>query len=240
MNRNKLMLVLAAVAAVAVIAGGLLLGVQPQLAQASADHAQRAQIDKTNDANRAELARLQAAQQELPASRRELAALRASIPSSPATASFIRDVYSVATASSVTVTNIATGDPVSYVPPTSADAGASAPASTASPAPSSTPAPTGSASPVTPHAPAAVTDPQITSSNFSTLQMSITVSGSYDQALAFTSGMQRGKRLFLVNSITSGGGSGRADGGEAELPTWALTGFIYVLSDPSTAAPTNG
>jgi Tfp pilus assembly protein PilO len=238
MNRNKLMLVLAAVAAVAIIAGGLLLGVHPQLAQAAADRAQRSQIDKANDVNRAELARLAKEQQQLPTLKSDLAALRASVPSTPDTAAFIRELNEVAKTTGVTVSNIATGDPIAYTPPMStaatSDAEATAPASS-SPAPTASAAP----SPATPQAPAAVTDPQITSANFSTIQMSVAVTGSYDQALAFTSGLQHGPRLFLVNSIASGGGSGSGDDADA-TPTWTLSGLIYVLSNTAAPAPANG
>ncbi len=231
MNRNKMMLVLAAVAAVAIVAGGLLLGIQPQLAQAASDRAQRAQIEKTNDVNRAELARLQAAQQQLPALREELTALRASVPSSPDTAAFMREVYAVATESDVTVSNIATGNPVAYSPPKAA----TEPVPSSAPMAAATAAPTADASPATPVAPAAVTDPKVTSANFSTIQMSIAVKGNYDQALRFTSGMQHGSRLFLVNGITTGSGASESAAGASEVPTWTLTGFVYVLQSAASA-----
>lgn len=234
MNRNKLMLVLAGVAALVIIAGGLLLGVQPQLAQASSDRAQRAEIDQTNATKRQELTRLAAADAKLPETKAELERLVAAVPASPDTASFIRELYTVASASDVTISNITTGDPVAYVTPVPVAGSPSNAASTATAAPSAAATPSAVASPSVPAAPPAVTDPQVTSANFSTIQMSLSVAGSYDQALAFTSGVQHGERLFLVNAISS---SGSTDGGSSVGdPVWTLSGFIYVFSN-ATATP---
>jgi hypothetical protein len=102
-------------------------------------------------------------------------------------------------------------------------------------------------------APDVVTDPLITSSNFIVIPVSVSVDGSDEQALAFTSGVQNGSRLFLVNSIGTGSTQGETtETDPATTPasgasTWTLAGFIFVLdtaasgsASPTASAATNG
>ena len=228
MNKNRLSLIIALAATLAVLAGGWFLGAQPQLAQASENSAQQADIDATNARNRAELHRLEEAYTSLDATKAELAALRASVPSSTDTTSLLNQLNGAGAASGVTVTSITIGDPKAYAPVAAAEPAPSASASPSSTA-SASAAPTAAA---TPEAPAPHSDAQITSANFVVVPVTAAVKGSYDQALAFTKNVQNGQRLFLVNGVAAtssdSGGDPMAD------QSWSLSGYVYVLADPAT------
>lgn len=240
MNKNRLSLVVALAVSAVVLAGGWFLGVQPQLAMASANGTQQQTIDATNGKNRIELARLAKAFTTLDSTKAELSGLQASIPATTDTDPFVRSLYSHAEATDVRITSVTFADPKPYAPEASA---AGAPASGAS-SPSATPSPTATATPSAPVSAAAASpqavvphsDPEITGANFTVIGVDLSVDGSYDQALAFTKAVQGGDRLFLVSGI--------AAASTDELPpmdaqSWSLTGEIYVLTDPS-ATPSAG
>jgi Tfp pilus assembly protein PilO len=228
-NKNKLSLVIALVVTVAVLAGGWFLGVQPLLAQSADNDRQQESIDSANDANQAELVRLAKAAGDLGATKAELAALRASIPSTVDTTPFLKALDAHASAAGVVITTITIGDAQPYVGPTVADGSGSAPAA-------ATPAPSAAATPAVPTAPVPVTDSAITGTNFTVMPVTVAIAGSYDQALAFTKAVQGGDRLFLVNRIAA------TDADESAPPmtsqAWSLSGFVYVLAEPSDAAET--
>ncbi|PZF57364.1 hypothetical protein DEJ23_07720 [Curtobacterium sp. MCSS17_008] len=232
MTKHRLSLVIALVVCAAVLAGGWFLGVQPQLAAAAANQTQQATIDATNDKNRAELTRLAKAFSGLGETKAELDRLRASVPSTVDTESFVREIDADATAASVQVTNVTIGDAVPYAP--AADSAAEPDASSNGTSAASAAPPTADSE--VPSAQAA-TDPAITGSNFSLVPVTVAVKGSYDQALAFTKAMQSGARLFLVTGIAA---ASEDDGATPmQSQSWSLSGSIYVLADPSAApAPT--
>ncbi|WIB77311.1 hypothetical protein DEJ28_16960 [Curtobacterium sp. MCPF17_002] len=234
MTKNRLQLVIALAIGAIVLVGGFFLGVQPQLASAAANRTQQQSIDARNDTYRTELARLAAQSAKLPAMRREAAALDRSIPAAANTSAFYKEVNAVAASTGVTVSGITTSWAAAYTPPV-AEAATTGPTGTST---SAAATPTASAS--TPSVTAPVTDPQITASNFSTIALSIQVTGSFEQALAFTSGVQNGERLFLVNDIKSDRAETTDDSttetsGDAGTTGWTLSGFIYVLSDAASA-----
>jgi Tfp pilus assembly protein PilO len=241
MNRNKLSFVIAIVAAVVVLAGGFFLGVQPQLASASANDTQRATIESTNATNRTELKRLEKQFTKLGGMRSELATLTASIPAKPNTPSFVKSVGDAADGAGVTVTAVTFSDAAAYTAPGQAAAGTDT-TPTASASPSASASATATPSPsATPTGPATVTNEAITSSNFTVIPVSISVEGSYLNALAFTKAVQTGKRLFLVNSIVSAPKSTADDSGSsastAEDAVWTLAGYVFVLDTTAAAAP---
>ncbi|MFZ7087338.1 hypothetical protein [Curtobacterium sp. RRHDQ10] len=244
MNRNKLSFVVAIVAAVVVLAGGFFLGVQPQLASAAANDTQRATIESTNATNRTELKRLEKQFTKLDGMRSELATLSASIPSTPDTPSFVKALGSAADGAGVTVTAVTFSDPAAYTAPGQAAAGTDT-TPTASASPSASPSTSATATPSpTPTGPATVTNEAITSSNFTVIPVSVSVEGSYSDALAFTKAVQTGTRLFLVNSInsapkSSGDESGSTTSADADA-VWTLAGYIYVLDTAATAQPSAG
>lgn len=240
MNKNRLSLVVALAVSAVVLAGGWFLGVQPQLAMASANGTQQQTIDATNGKNRIELARLAKAFTTLDSTKAELSGLQASIPATTDTDPFVRSLYSHAEATDVRITSVTFADPKPYAPEASEvgapASGASSPSATPSPTATATPSAPVSAAAASPQAVVPHSDPEITGANFTVIGVDLSVDGSYDQALAFTKAVQGGDRLFLVSGI--------AAASTDELPpmdaqSWSLTGEIYVLTDPS-ATPSAG
>jgi Tfp pilus assembly protein PilO len=241
-TKNRLQLVIALAVGLLIVAGGVLLGVQPQLAQAAANHSQQRDIEALNRTYQAELNRLAGRATELDDMKAGLATLQSSVPSTADTAAFYKEIDQVALASGVTVANITTSNAAAYSPPQAPTTGTSP---SPSPSASATAEPSAPASPSVPVAPQPVTDGKITGANFSTIAISIDVTGDFAQALAFTKGMQQGTRLFLVDDIASQKDDG-VDGETAPSTSWTLSGYIYVLADADaatqtqTAAPSNG
>lgn len=227
MTRNRLNMLLAVVAMVVVALAGFFLGVQPHLAQAASDRADQVTVDATNRTTAAELARLKERAESLPKLKAELAALTASVPSSASMSSFYGAVDSVAAKAGVKVSAITTSDAVAYTAPAAAtDAAAEATdGATAEPA-------TGAADGAT----APLTDPAISAANFSAIPVSVSVDGSFDQALSFVGGMQDGARLFLVTTVSSSVSQDSTDPAAAAATTWTFGGYVYVLTAESDTA----
>lgn len=226
MTRNRLNMLIAVVAMVVVALAGFFLGVQPQLAQAANDRVEQTSVDATNRTTAAELARLKERAKSLPALKAELAKLTASVPSSANMSSFYGAVDGVAASSGVKVSAITTSDAVAYTAPVSAGTATDAEATddpTADATPTATAAP--SAAATTP-----LTDPAISSKNFSAIPVSVSVDGSFDQALAFVGGLQEGARLFLVNTVSSSATQDSTDQAAAASTTWTFGGYVYVLT----------
>ncbi|MFJ4295869.1 hypothetical protein [Curtobacterium sp. NPDC089689] len=245
MTRNRLSMLLAVASMVIVALAGFFFGVQPQLAQAAADREQQVGVDATNRTTASELARLKERAKSLPKLEAELATLTDSVPASASMSKFYASVDAVAARSGVKVSAITTADALAYTQPTSTTATAPGTDSTASPEASATATPdaeaTGGASP-SPTA-STVTDPRITPANFSAIPVTVSVDGSFDQALAFVGGMQDGPRLFLVNAVSSTAAqstTGGSDSGSSDATTWTFGGYVYVLSDEDSTAADKG
>jgi Tfp pilus assembly protein PilO len=103
MNRNKLSLIIAGLAALALVLGGWFVGVQPQLASAATSAQQRSDIDSRNDTVRAELTRLEQQYKALGTLKSELATLESSIPDSTDTTPFIKELNQLADANAVSI-----------------------------------------------------------------------------------------------------------------------------------------
>ncbi|WP_412147847.1 hypothetical protein [Curtobacterium flaccumfaciens] len=227
MTRNRLNMLLAVVAMVVVALAGFFLGVQPHLAQAASDRTDQVTVDATNRTTAAELARLKERAESLPKLKAELAALTASVPSSASMSSFYGAVDSVAAKAGVKVSAITTSDAVAYTAPAAAtDAAAEATdGATAEPT-------TGAADGAT----APLTDPAISAANFSAIPVSVSVDGSFDQALSFVGGLQDGARLFLVTTVSSSVSQDSTDPAAAAATTWTFGGYVYVLTAGSDTA----
>ncbi|WIB70624.1 hypothetical protein [Curtobacterium sp. MCBD17_026] len=227
MTRNRLNMLLAVVAMVVVALAGFFLGVQPHLAQAASDRTDQVTVDATNRTTAEELARLKDRAESLPKLKAELAALTASVPSSASMSSFYGAVDSVAAKAGVKVSAITTSDAVAYTAPAAAtDAAAEATdGATAEPT-------TGAADGAT----APLTDPAISAANFSAIPVSVSVDGSFDQALSFVGGMQDGARLFLVTTVSSSVSQDSTDPAAAAATTWTFGGYVYVLTAGSDTA----
>lgn len=238
MTRNRLNMLLAVVAMVVVALAGFFLGVQPHLAQAASDRTDQVSVDATNRTTAAELARLKDRAKSLPAMKAELAELTTSVPSSANMSSFYGAVDSVAARAGVKVSAITTSDAVAYTAPVAASTAAGTEDSSASATDEATdeatPEPTAAS---TGAATAPVTDPAISAANFSAIPVSVSVDGSFDQALSFVGGMQDGARLFLVTTVSSSISQDSTDPAAAAATTWTFGGYVYVLAaDSDTAA----
>ncbi|MCS5492647.1 hypothetical protein [Curtobacterium flaccumfaciens] len=230
MTRNRLNMLLAVVAMVVVALAGFFLGVQPHLAQAASDRTDQVTVDATNRTTAAELARLKDRAESLPKLKAELAALTASVPSSASMSSFYGAVDSVAAKAGVKVSAITTSDAVAYTAP-------AAPAAPADAADSATDGATAEPTTgATDEATAPLTDPAISAANFSAIPVSVSVDGSFDQALSFVGGMQDGARLFLVTTVSSSVSQDSTDPAAAAATTWTFGGYVYVLTAGSDTA----
>ncbi|WP_426724342.1 hypothetical protein [Curtobacterium flaccumfaciens] len=240
MTRNRLNMLLAVVAMVVVALAGFFLGVQPHLAQAASDRTDQVSVDATNRTTAAELARLKDRAKSLPAMKAELAVLTTSVPSSANMSSFYGAVDGVAARAGVKVSAITTSDAVAYTAPVAASTAAGTEDSSASvtdeATDEATPEPTAAS---TGAATAPVTDPAISAANFSAIPVSVSVDGSFDQALSFVGGMQDGARLFLVTTVSSSISQDSTDPAAAAATTWTFGGYVYVLTADSDTA-TNG
>ncbi|PZF30123.1 hypothetical protein DEJ05_00485 [Curtobacterium sp. MCLR17_045] len=234
MTRNRLNMLLAVVAMVVVALAGFFLGVQPHLAQAASDRTDQVSVDATNRTTAAELARLKDRAKSLPAMKAELAELTTSVPSSANMSAFYGAVDSVAARAGVKVSAITTSEAVAYTAPVAASTAAGTEDSSASATDEATPEPTAAS---TGAATAPVTDPAISAANFSAIPVSVSVDGSFDQALSFVGGMQDGARLFLVTTVSSSISQESTDPAAAAATTWTFGGYVYVLAaDSDTAA----
>ncbi|MBO9055981.1 hypothetical protein JYQ29_03165 [Curtobacterium flaccumfaciens pv. flaccumfaciens] len=236
MTRNRLNMLLAVVAMVVVALAGFFLGVQPHLAQAASDRTDQVTVDATNRTTATELARLKDRAKSLPAMKAELAELTTSVPSSANMSSFYGAVDGVAARAGVKVSAITTSDALAYTAPVAASTAAGTEDSSASATDEATPEPTAAS---TGAATAPVTDPAISAANFSAIPVSVSVDGSFDQALSFVGGMQDGARLFLVTTVSSSISQDSTDPAAAAATTWTFGGYVYVLTADSDTA-TNG
>ncbi|MCS6580392.1 hypothetical protein [Curtobacterium citreum] len=233
MTRNRLNMLLAVVAMVVVALAGFFLGVQPHLAQAASDRTDQVSVDATNRTTAAELARLKDRAKSLPAMKAELAELTTSVPSSANMSSFYGAVDGVAARAGVKVSAITTSDALAYTAPVAASTAAGTEDSSASATDEATPEPTAAS---TGAATAPVTDPAISAANFSAIPVSVSVDGSFDQALSFVGGMQDGARLFLVTTVSSSISQDSTDPAAAAATTWTFGGYVYVLTAGSDTA----
>jgi Tfp pilus assembly protein PilO len=204
----------------------------------------------------AQLHKLESDFKQLPALKESLKQLAESVPSHPDLAAMISNLDALAAGTGTTIESIAVKDAQPYAPPAVTPAPASGtPGSTATP--TSTPAPTSTAAPTAapakPQAPAPVTNSQVTAANFVAIPVTISVNGTYGQALNFVDGLQHGKRLFLVTTFastksaeaaapapapTSGStsGSSSAPTQAAAAPSWTVGGYVYVVLDSTKKA----
>lgn len=87
----------------------------------------------------------------------------------------------------------------------------------------------------------ATTDALVTKDNFIAITIDLNVRGTREQVIDFLSDLQYGKRLFLVTKLTvaqdTGEGIATDDGDTVTAYTGAITGFVYVLVDPSAPPP---
>jgi Tfp pilus assembly protein PilO len=116
MDKTRLWIIGSAVAMVAIVALGWLVGVQPQLAAASTADSQTAEVQALNQKNALVLAELQKQYKDLPALKEKLAALGLSVPADVQMPAFIDELTAVAAANGVIFTKWTAADGQAYTP----------------------------------------------------------------------------------------------------------------------------
>lgn len=219
MDKNRLWTIGCILVMVAVLVGGIFLGVQPQLAAAAAANQQRESVEASNAGQAAVLEQLKTDFDGIDVLKAELEPLSASVPSGTRMPALVNQIHALAGATQVTLDGLTVSDATPYTP-VEAPAAESESEPPAEPTPA-TAAPTAGVPPVT--------SPLITAANFASLAVTVTVTGSYGNALNFVNGLQTGDRLFLVTGLTTTAeapAEGEESTGEV---TAAISGLVYVL-----------
>ena len=225
MNKNRLWLIGIGAAIVLVLVGGWFVGVSPILSQTSAASAQLASTDAVNSASSSRLSTLKANFSRIDDLKSQLKELSASVPDAADSAVFLREIDALTSAHSVQLQSVTLQNGTTFVPPVAPAAASSTTSTDSSATPSPTPSPSASASasPVVP----AVAGP---AARLVLIPTQISVSGTYDNVMAFVGGVQAGERLYLVSNVTVTSDS--TSGGF----TAALTGWIYALPSATDTA----
>lgn len=195
---TKIWGVITFVVAVGLVAGGWFLGVSPLLGVKATADQKRTAIATQNALLASQITALEAKEAELPELQARADSLERAVPSGVDGAAFIRDLNDLAIASGVTIASITITDGSAYEQPV---AGADVEG-----------------------APVPVTDPLITPENFVLVPVTISVTGGWNELLAFSHSLQTGQRLVLVTSISSSSG----DAGYQFI----IGGTMYALQRP--------
>jgi hypothetical protein len=159
----------------------------------------------------------------LPELNDQLDQLRGSIPAGVDSSAYLDGLNALATVSGVQITTLTVGSATAYQP-------------AVAPAPAAADGDATDAAPADPAVnPAIVTNALITSANFVTVPVSLTIAGSYPSILSFIEGLQTGGRLFLVSNLTT-----NTDGTTGGI-TSNISGYIYAIPTglPGNPHPTS-
>jgi hypothetical protein len=223
MTGNRLWMIGVALVAVVVVAIGWLVGISPMLEQGSAAAAQIRTVDAQNVAQRAALVPLRAQFNDLSALRAELKAIQDVIPETTDLDDFLDELKARADDAGVTISAFAAAEGTLY-----GGAAGTAPAATApTPAPSAAPSGAPTAAPTAAGVPAAAAALTGVEGTLFTIPITVTVDGPSDKVMAFTDSVQKNGRFFLVTSSTFSGST--------TPPGGTLTGFVFVVQNPSAA-----
>ncbi|OJV57506.1 MAG: hypothetical protein BGO38_05050 [Cellulomonas sp. 73-145] len=224
---------------VVIVVASWFLAINPTLSAASDVRAQTTQVKSQNDALTLKVAKLKADFAKLDDYKKQLGEVQKQIPSTAQLSDYLRQLDTIAAAHAVTVTSVTPGTPTAVVAKTPAvPAAQPTPAATGSATPAPTSPADGSSAAGTATGAAASGIP----AGFTSIPMSVTVLGSYENTLAFLSDLQTATpRLFLVSSFTgtgqqdspASGGKPKTSVGDQEL---VVTGFLFVLPDTAAAA----
>jgi Tfp pilus assembly protein PilO len=218
MNRDRVLTlgIIGAIAVVVVL--GWVVGVSPILGQVAAANEERASVASINDTNVTKLAAIKKQFENIGDTQAKLDALRGSIPADADMAEFLRTIKTYGDAQGIQLTSVEVSGVSAYVAPAVETPVPAAPAS-ASPTPSPSATPSGTTAPaVTPAAP---------TSGLLVIPIKISVTGTYDQVMAFSGAMQSGPRLFLVSTLAVSSAAG--------VFTGDLSGNVYALPSPLSA-----
>ena len=215
--------------------------VSPTLSHAADLRAQTDQVNQSNTVLQTEVNKLAAEDKKLPQYKQQLAALRLQVPTTAQLSDYILQVEQIAAARTVVITSIApsaaksvtvTAGAAPVATPTPSATASSTAGATASSGTSSSTATTAAASAVP--------------AGMAAIPVAMTVIGSYDNTLAFLNDLQTATpRLFLVSGFTgtsqkeaaASGGKPATHVGDQQL---VISGDLYVLPDPTAAAPAPG
>ncbi|WP_029145168.1 type 4a pilus biogenesis protein PilO [Microbacterium luticocti] len=117
MDKYRLSLIVIAALAVAILAGGWFLGVQPQLDRISTADAQTASIRQLNDVQQIKNAALRKESEHLDHDKAQLASLQQEIPTSRSQQALINQFDAAAGAAKVTIRTLAFADASTFAPP---------------------------------------------------------------------------------------------------------------------------
>lgn len=226
MNRDRI-LTLAIVGAIVVVGIlGWIVGVSPILSQVAAADDERSTVTSANDLNATKLVALKKQFENIGETQAELDTLRGSIPATADMPVFLRTIKEYGDAQGITLKSVEVSGVSSYVAPAAATPVATPGAAAATP----TPAPTPSAPASGTTAPA-VTPASPTSALF-VVPIKLSVSGTYEQVMAFAGVLQTGPRLFLVTTLDVSSVDGAF--------TANLGGNVYAMPAPAIAATAAG
>lgn len=242
MDKNRLWLIGSILVMALIVAGGWVVGVQPQLAAIADAETQKAAVDDTNARNAQVLAQLKKDSADLPTLKAKLAELAASVPDGSSIPPFTDQLNALYTSSNVICVDQAFADAVAYKPVTPVAPPAAAATSTSTPSPTPTPVATAAAAPTaSPAGVPPVVNALITSQNFAAQPVTITVRGQYADILTFVNGLQTGPRLFLVTGLSTAPTTG-TDAAPGRLDG-KVVGYIYSLTSaqeqPASAGGTD-
>ena len=205
---NKFWFLIAGVVGIAVLAIGWFLGLSPKLDEMNAANDQRVTVEAQNQLHEAKLVELKKEFEQIDALKEQLADAQASLPPGDELSKFLGELHGLETSSGVVLTSFSAGDGENYI---------AAPGS-------------GSESPL------------VTETNFIAIPIELAVSGTRAQVIEFLSDLQYGKRLFLVIKVSVAKAKDSAPADEATAGVsnaydGNVSGFVYVLVDPSAPPP---
>lgn len=211
MNRNRLWVIGLVTAIVAVLLLSVLLGVTPALQQVHRNNLERASVENLNQTQALALTSLVSDLRNMTALTTKLAKANAALPPKPQLSSLLGELNSLEKRYGVRLTGYTGGDPQAF--------DAAAPGSPpAVPAASSASASTTTTAPVS------------SAPGLYSIPVQVQASGDYADLVDFVGGLQTGKRLFVVTTLTIGTGS---SGGSF---TATVNGYVYLLTEKAAAA----
>jgi Tfp pilus assembly protein PilO len=225
MDKNRIWTIGSVLLIVAVLGLGFLLGVQPQLAAIATANTERAAVEATNAAAEAKLAALKKQFEGIDELKTELATLVESVPTGANAPELVDQLDALAKGVGVTLTSITVADAQPYTPVEAVAAPAPAPDPESDQA--SADAVVVVPEPVAPPGAPPLTNPLVTPGNVAVLQVQVSVKGSYAQVLDYVNGLQSGKRLFLVTSLSTTASS--ENNGIVEA---TIGGLVYAALTP--------
>jgi hypothetical protein len=212
---NRLWILGAVLASIAIVVLGWVVGISPKLAEADTAAAQRQNVDSQNLAQEQANALLKDEFAKIKTYQDDLKKLQVSVPATDALGVFFDQIVADSTANGLVLDNLTALEAAIYGG--SVDPTAATNPDTVKPAESTA---------TDPNAPASGLSPTLTG-RFFTIGVSLKVTGNADQVFALAKTLQAKERLFLVTDIQF-----TTDG----EPGATITGFIFVVADPPAAA----